>query len=121
MEGASQFEPQGQTFMRRNIEANVVHHNPEWRIRKDERVDKFLYLLPSRLPPAVPVVIRPKDDIGGGATGLAESPWLSNLTAALPEPDETAFDLEAAFGPAMNRILREAKPRVTLEPKGGEG
>src|SRR5206468_1814026 len=45
----------------RSIEADVVHYNPQWRIRMPSGEFDELYLLPSRKPPRTPTVARPQD------------------------------------------------------------
>lgn len=107
----------------RNVELNVVHYNPEWRVRRDKKdeVSDWLYILPSRWFPPMPVALRPKQDGGEDGDGGAfddASPWRSvimlNWTNPPTRPMEEEFQGEA-------RKVLDRKAVVSLPATGEDG
>lgn len=104
---------------RRTIEANVVHYNPEWRVRKKDtgEIVSWSYLLPSRRFPAVPKPVLPSP---AGISGEGhDSPWSSEFIPTFP--DAGAIDLDTAFDAALTDVLERRKGLVELSSAASDG
>jgi hypothetical protein len=106
----------------RSIELNVVHYNPEWRIKgESNKVSDWLYILPSRWLPPMPVVIRPEQDSGAndGSTAFDEdSPWRSPIRLDWTNPSTNS--LNEKFKEQATKVL-DGKPSVFLPSTGADG
>ncbi|GAB2922391.1 hypothetical protein [Rheinheimera gaetbuli] len=106
----------------RNVELNVVHYNPEWRIRDEKNnVSDLLYILPSRWLPPMPVTLQPKQDSGSDSNGGVnddKSLWRSVIMRDWAKPP--TGHLEKEFENEAKRVL-DRKAEVSLPSTGNDG
>ncbi|WP_242121999.1 hypothetical protein [Sphingomonas lacusdianchii] len=100
----------------RQLEANVVHYNPSWRVAdaKGGRVVAWQYLLPSRRPPSQPAVLNPKAVLNKGQASDLD-PRTSRIWPAEGEdPVASLFQKRA-------RAALAARASVAVDLDGTEG
>lgn len=93
----------------RQIEVNVVHYNPEWRVRNktDKKVREWLYLLPSRRFPVIPKPVLPS--ASAAAVGAeSDTPWHTRLQVSFPSEEPTEdFDIDKQFEEKLRDKLKD--------------
>jgi hypothetical protein len=95
----------------RQLEVNVVHFNPSWRVKRNNFVVAWQYLLPSRRPPSQPVILAPR-------TVLAATPGLDpRVSTARVRPREDPMN-PSVFVPRATDALKQRRT-VTVDLEGG--
>lgn len=105
-------DPQPNAAAQRQLEVNVVHFNPSWRVRKAGYVKAWQYLLPSRIPPSKPAVLSPRQAIGGTD---APDPRVSTVRIGANEDPMQ----KGLFGPRLAAALN-ARNIVFVDLEGGK-